>query len=68
MDDLCYLTAGEALARFANRSLSPVELMQAVITRAEAVQDSLKPFTYTHYEAALEAARAAEASTETTSA
>ena len=35
--DLCYLPGHEALARFRAKTLSPVELMQAVIARAEAV-------------------------------
>ena len=59
-DDLCYLTADEAIAAFASGTLSPVELMEAVIARAESVQDRLKPFTYTHFDQALEAARASE--------
>lgn len=60
MDDLCYMSAREALSRFSDRSLSPVDLMQAVIDRAEAVQDELKPFTYTHFDEAMDAARASE--------
>ena len=59
--ELCYLTASEALDRFRRKKLSPVELMQAVIARAEKVQPKLKPFTYTHYEEALELAKKAEA-------
>lgn len=59
--DLCYLPAHEALARFRAKTLSPVELMQAVISRAEAVQDRLKPFTYTHFDEAMALARKAEA-------
>ncbi len=34
-DDLCYMSAVEAIARFKARTLSPVELMAAVIARAE---------------------------------
>jgi len=59
-EDLCYMGASEALARFADRSLSPVELMQAVIDRAEAVEDRINALTYTHFDEALELARAAE--------
>ena len=59
--DLCYLSADDAIAAFTAKTLSPVELMEAVITRAEAVQDNLKPFTYTHYDEAMDAARASEA-------
>jgi len=38
MNDLHYLTATEALQRFRSKELSPVELMQAVIDRAQAVE------------------------------
>ena len=33
--DLCYMTASEALTLFRKKKLSPVELMKAVIKRAE---------------------------------
>jgi aspartyl-tRNA(Asn)/glutamyl-tRNA(Gln) amidotransferase subunit A len=59
--DLPYLTATEALARFRARELSPVELMTAVIERAEAVEPFINAFAATRYDEALEAARAAEA-------
>ena len=36
-NELCYLPAVEAVARFKARALSPVELMQGVIARSEAV-------------------------------
>ena len=32
--DLCYVSATDALARFRDRSLSPVELLTALIDRA----------------------------------
>jgi amidase len=59
--DLCYMPATEALALFRARKLSPVELMQAVIKRAETVNRKVNAFTFTHYEEALAAARKAEA-------
>jgi amidase len=59
--ELCYLTATEALARFRAKKLSPVELMKALIARAEKVQPKLKPFTYMHFEEALGLAKQAEA-------
>jgi aspartyl-tRNA(Asn)/glutamyl-tRNA(Gln) amidotransferase subunit A len=59
--DLPYLTATEALARFRARELSPVDLMTAVIERAEAVEPVINAFAATRYDEALEAARAAEA-------
>ncbi|TXI05584.1 MAG: amidase [Pseudorhodobacter sp.] len=59
--DLCYMPAHEALRRFRDKSLSPVELMGAVIARAEAVKDPVGAFTYTHFDEAMELARKAEA-------
>ena len=38
MTDLAYLTASEALAGFAARTLSPVEVLDALIARAESVE------------------------------
>ena len=58
--DLCYMTAGEALALFKARKLSPVELTEAVIARSEAVNPKVNAYTYTFYERALEQARKAE--------
>jgi hypothetical protein len=34
--ELCYLTVGQAIHRFTEHSLSPIELMQALVTRSEA--------------------------------
>ena len=59
--DFCYMPAHEALSRFRARSLSPVELMEAVIARAEAVQGKLNSLTFTHFDRAMDAARKAEA-------
>ena len=58
--DLCYLPAHRALELFKSRELSPVELMQAVIDRAEAVEPHINAFSYTYYEEALERAKRAE--------
>ena len=60
-DDLCYITATEALARFRSGDLSPVELMSAVIARSEAVNPAVNAYTYTFYERALAQAKEAEA-------
>ncbi len=59
-DDLCYLPATEALRLFRERKLSPVELMEAVIARAEAVEPTVNALCIKYFEEALEAARAAE--------
>ena len=40
MTELPYLAATDAIARFRARELSPVELMTAVISRAEALERS----------------------------
>jgi len=58
--DLCYLSASAALAAFRARTLSPVELMQALIARCEAVGPHVNAFTYTFFDRALGQARKAE--------
>ncbi|MHC1944058.1 amidase [Bradyrhizobium sp. UFLA06-06] len=59
-DDIAYLTAGEALARFKAKTLSPVELLRAQIKQVEAWEPTLKATTYTYFDEALEQARIAE--------
>lgn len=61
MTDLTYLSASEAMAQFAAGTLSPVELMQTVIARAEAVEPTINAFTYKYFDEAMDAARASEA-------
>jgi aspartyl-tRNA(Asn)/glutamyl-tRNA(Gln) amidotransferase subunit A len=62
MNDLHYLPATEAVRLFRARKLSPVELLQAVIARAEKVEPAINAFAETHFEEALAHARGAEAS------
>ncbi|HEV8392349.1 MAG TPA: amidase [Dongiaceae bacterium] len=59
--DLRYMSATEALALFRARKLSPVELMKAVIARAEVVNKKVNAFTFTYFDEALAAARKSEA-------
>lgn len=59
-NDLCYMSGHEALLQFARKTLSPVELMRAVISRAETVNPKVNALTETYYEQALEQARASE--------
>ena len=59
--DLHYLSATEAVRLFRARKLSPLELMRAVIDRAEKVEPVINAFAETFYEEALTKARAAEA-------
>jgi len=58
--DLCYLPATEAIRRFRARELSPVELMEAVITRAEEVEPTVNALCVRFFDEALEQAREAE--------
>lgn len=60
-DALHYMSATEALARFKARTLSPVELMRAVIARAEKVEPKINAFPMTSYDRALDQAKQAEA-------
>jgi amidase len=59
--NICYLTASEALRRFKDRTLSPVELLQAYLARAEEIKDTVNGFTALYAEEALSEARKAEA-------
>ncbi|HEX9064228.1 MAG TPA: amidase, partial [Streptosporangiaceae bacterium] len=61
MSDLHYISAADALAKFASKDLSPAELMAAVIARAEAVEPSINAFAESRFDEAMDAARAAEA-------
>jgi Asp-tRNA(Asn)/Glu-tRNA(Gln) amidotransferase A subunit family amidase len=60
-DDLCYLSAVEAMIAFRTRALSPVEVMTAVIARAERVEPTVNAFAVRRFGEALAAAKAAEA-------
>lgn len=59
--DLVYMPAHKALARFKAKTLSPVELMEATIRRAEATKAPVNALTYTHFDEAMDLARKAEA-------
>jgi len=59
--DLCYLSATDALARFRARTLSPVELLDALIARAGAVEGTVNALAYCHFDEARAAAKKAEA-------
>ncbi|MBZ9774084.1 amidase [Mesorhizobium sp. CO1-1-8] len=59
--DLCYMPASEALRLLKAKKLSPVELMQATIRRAEATKATINCFTFTHFDEAMDLAGKAEA-------
>jgi aspartyl-tRNA(Asn)/glutamyl-tRNA(Gln) amidotransferase subunit A len=58
--DSFFLSASELSKRFGNRSLSPVELLDIILARAERVQPCLNPFRMIGAERVREAARASE--------
>ncbi|WP_433424359.1 amidase [Microtetraspora malaysiensis] len=60
MTDLAYLPATEALRMFRSRELSPVELMTAVIERAEAVEPRVNALSERMFDEALLQAKEAE--------
>jgi aspartyl-tRNA(Asn)/glutamyl-tRNA(Gln) amidotransferase subunit A len=60
MTKLHYLDATSALRMFRSRELSPVELMESVITRTEEVNGAINALTETMFDDALVAARRAE--------
>jgi len=60
VSDLHELSAVEALARMRAKEISPVELLDAVLARAAAVEGTVNAFTETREEEAAAAARASE--------
>lgn len=58
--DLHYLSAADALAKFRSKELSPVELLTALIERAEEVEPAINAFAETRFDEAMEAAKAAQ--------
>ncbi|MHA6803440.1 amidase [Salinifilum ghardaiensis] len=61
MNDLCYLSAAEAAVLFRAGKLSPVELLDALIERADEVEPQVNAFTERLYARARWQARDAEA-------
>ncbi|MFY9245445.1 MAG: amidase [Roseicyclus sp.] len=59
--DLCYLPASDVLSRFRARTLSPVEYLDNLIARADETEPKINAFTATHYDKAMDHAKAAEA-------
>ena len=58
--ELCYLSATSALELFKTHELSPVEYMQAQITRAEEIEPVVNAFAFQYFEEALVKAKKSE--------
>ena len=58
---LAYLPAHEQLARFRDKTLSPVEVLQAQIAQIDATDGTINAISCRHFDEALAAARASEA-------
>jgi Asp-tRNA(Asn)/Glu-tRNA(Gln) amidotransferase A subunit family amidase len=59
--ELCYMPATEALKRFRARTLSPVDIVEAQIARAEATEPAINAYADRYFDEALDRARKAEA-------
>ena len=60
-EELCYLSATDALGLFGRRKLSPVELLEALIARAERVNPKVNCFADRYLDEAMAKAKRAEA-------
>lgn len=59
-DELCYLPATEVLAKFKEKSLSPVDYMQVMIDRVEASEPIINAVCDRFFDEAMDAAKEAE--------
>ncbi|WP_342775154.1 amidase, partial [Nonomuraea diastatica] len=57
--ELAYMTATDTLAAYAARTLSPVELLTAVVERAESIEPSVNAFAEQWFDQAMDQARQA---------
>ena len=58
--ELHYLSATEALKKFKNKTLSPLELTKTVIDRAEKINPKTNSHNFTSYEKAIKSAKKSE--------
>ena len=57
---LCYISATEAATRFRARTISPVELIEAIICKSETILDTINPFADCYFDEARTRARKSE--------
>lgn len=60
-DDLCFMPAVELAAKIRSRAVSPVEVVDAVLARIEALNPKLNAYVWVHADEARQLAREAEA-------
>ena len=63
--ELCYISATEAIKKFKEKTLSPVELVSEIIKRSEEINQKLNVFNFTCFEDALEKDEPEEVASET---
>jgi len=61
LENLHYLSATEAIESFRTGDLSPVDLLNAVVERANQIDDTVNPFADKYFDEALARAESAEA-------
>ncbi len=59
-DDLCFMSAGDLIAAYRSKSLSPVEVTEAVLSRIDRLNPALNAYVLVDREGALATARAAQ--------
>ena len=55
--ELHYISAVEAIKKFKDKSLSPVELINSIIERSEKINPKINAHNFTFYEKAIEYAK-----------
>ena len=58
--EICYLSASQALDRFKNKTLSPVELLIEIKKRIDEVNPKINAFNFNRFEESLKQAKVAE--------
>ncbi|MEI8180774.1 amidase [Aestuariivirga sp.] len=59
-EDVCYLSAGQAIRLFRSRELSPVDLLKAIVRRNQSINIKLNCFSDQYIDEAVKSAKASE--------